>query len=118
MEEATDIKALVILHMEYCGAIWGPDMLASCRKYEPLFDNPLQAVSKTTLLRGMNQLRKSVSRSVLHNGMCVEPVARGWIRFSLAHGEGNRWHLIIASLAAVKESIRAQAGGEKCLMGS
>jgi hypothetical protein len=34
-------RALVLPIMEYCGAIWGPDMLASCRKYGQIFDNPL-----------------------------------------------------------------------------
>jgi hypothetical protein len=40
-------KALVLPIMKYCGAIWGPDMLASCRKYGQLFDNPLQAIQIT-----------------------------------------------------------------------
>ena len=64
-------KALVLPILEYCGAIWGPDMLAYSRKICQVFDNPLQPV-QTTFLRGLDldlgQLRKSVSKTVLHNG--------------------------------------------------
>jgi hypothetical protein len=40
-------KALVLPILEYCGAVWGPDMLAFCRNFDQLFDNPLQAFQTT-----------------------------------------------------------------------
>ena len=77
-------KALVLPIVEYCGAIWGPDMLASSKKICQVFDNPLQAV-QTTFLRGLGQLRRSVSKTVLHKEMCMDPVAKGWlVRSSIA----------------------------------
>jgi hypothetical protein len=107
-------KALVLPIMEYCGAIWGPDMLGSCKAYHQLFDNPLQQV-QTTFLRGLGQLRKSVSRTVLHKELCMDPVAKGWLRASL-----SLWDRLKAAPAdsllgaAVRASIaRAQAAGAK-----
>ena len=76
-------RALVLPILEYCGAIWGPDMLASSKHLSQVLDNPLQAV-QTTFLRGLGQLRKSVSKTVLHKEMCMEPVAKGWLRSSIA----------------------------------
>jgi hypothetical protein len=39
------LRALVLPIMEYCGALWGPDMIASCRNNGPeIFDNPLQGI--------------------------------------------------------------------------
>ena len=75
-------NALVLPIMEYCGAVWCPDLLASCRYVYQVFDNPLQQV-QTTFLRGLGQLRKSISTSVLHREMCMDPVAKGWLRASL-----------------------------------
>ena len=76
-------KSLVLPILEYCGAIWGPDMLANSKKMFEVFDNPLQAV-QTTFLRGLGQLRKSVPKTVLHKEMCMDPVAKGWLRSSIA----------------------------------
>ena len=45
-------RALVLPVLEYCGAIWGPDMLASSKHLSQVLDNPLQAV-QTTFLRGL-----------------------------------------------------------------
>ena len=107
-------KALVLPIMEYCGAIWGPDMLSACTNYHQLFDNPLQQI-QNTFLRGLGQLRKSVSRTVLHREMCMDPVAKGWLRASL-----SLWDRLKAAPrdsllgTAVRESImRAQAAGAR-----
>jgi hypothetical protein len=59
-------RALVLPIMEFRGAIWGPDMLASCKKYGQVFDTPLQGF-QTTFLRGLGQLRKYVSRFTERN---------------------------------------------------
>jgi len=40
-------KALVLPILEYCGAIWGPDMLASSKMICQVFDNPLQTIQTT-----------------------------------------------------------------------
>ena len=53
-------------------------MLASSKKICQVFDNPLQAV-QTTIFRGLGQLRKSVSKD-----LCMDPVAKGWLRSSTA----------------------------------
>ena len=108
-------KALVLPIMEYCGAIWGPDMLSACTNYHQLFDNPLQQI-QNTFLRGLGQLRKSVSRTVLHREMCMDSVAKGWLRASLI----SLWDRLKAAPrdsllgTAVRESfMRAQAAGGK-----
>ena len=107
-------RALVLPILEYCGAIWGPDMLASSKHLSQVLDNPLQAV-QTTFLRGLGQLRKSVSKTVLHKEMCMEPVAKGWLRSSIA-----LWERLQAAPSnsilgiTVRESIkRAQAAPKR-----
>ena len=107
-------RALVLPILEYCGAIWGPDMLASSKHLSQVLDNPLQAV-QTTFLRGLGQLRTSVSKTVLHKEMCMEPVAKGWLRSSIA-----LWERLQAAPSnsilgiTVRESIkRAQAAPKR-----
>lgn len=99
-------KALVLPIMEYCGAVWCPDILVSCQHMYQMLDNPLQQV-QTTFLRGLGQLRKSISTTVLHKEMCMDPVAKGWLRASLdLWGRLQRAPADSILGAAVRESIR------------
>jgi hypothetical protein len=76
-------SSLVLPIMEYCGEVWGPSLLASSKELSHLWDNPLQGV-QTLFLRQLGKLRKSVPTSILHRELCRDPVAKGWVRASLA----------------------------------
>ena len=113
-------KALVLPIMEYCGAVWCPDLLASSQHMHQVLDNPLQQV-QTSFLRGLGQLRKSISTTVLHKEMGMEPVAKGWLRASL-----DLWSRLQLAPAdsllgiAVRESIRraqSSQGGSRSWVG-
>ena len=81
-------------------------MLASSKKISQVFDNPLQAV-QTTFLRGPGQLRRSVSKTVLHKEMCMDPAAKGWLRSSIALWERLQGASSNSLLGlAARESIR------------
>ena len=106
--------------MEYCGAVWCPDLLASSQHMHQVLDNPLQQV-QTSFLRGLGQLRKSISTTVLHKEMGMEPVAKGWLRASL-----DLWSRLQLAPAdsllgiAVRESIRraqSSQGGSRSWVG-
>ena len=60
-----------------------PICLPLSKKICQVFDNPLQAV-QTTFLRGLGQLHRSVYKTVLHKELCMDPVAKGWLRSSIA----------------------------------
>ena len=111
-------KSLVLPIMEYCGAVWCPDLLAPCQHLYQMFDNPLQQV-QTAFLRGLGQLRKSISTTVLHKEMCLDPVAKGWLRASL-----DLWGRLQTAPAnsilgiAVRESIRIARSSPQGRQGS
>jgi len=98
-------SSLVLPIMEYCGEVWGPSLIASSRGLSHLWDNPLQKVI-TLFLRQLGNLRKSVSTAILHKEMCLAPVAKGWVRASIA-----LWGRLRAAApgsllgAAVRESL-------------
>lgn len=75
--------SLVLPIMEYCGEVWGPSLIASSKNLADLWDNPLQRV-QTLFLRQLGKLRKSVPTTILHREMCSDPVAKGWVRGSMA----------------------------------
>ena len=68
--------------MEYCSEVWGPDLLFSCDTLDKLWDNELQKI-QNIFLRQLGKLRKSVPTTVVHKEMCMNPVAKGWLRASI-----------------------------------
>ena len=96
--------------MERYGA---PSLIASNKGLADMWDNPLQKV-QTLFLRQLGKLRKSVPTTILHREMCSDPVAKGWVRGSMA-----LWGRLRAAPegsllgAAVRESIAlAQASNQ------
>ena len=67
--------------MECCSEAWGPDLLFSCDTLDKLWDNELQKIQMICLMQ-LGKLRKSVSTTVVHKEMCMNPLARGWLRAS------------------------------------
>ena len=77
-------SCLVVPVMEYCSEVWGPDLLFSCDTLDKLWDNELQKI-QNIFLRQLGKLRKSVPTTVVHKEMCMNPVAKGWLRASIDH---------------------------------
>jgi hypothetical protein len=100
---------LVTPIMEYCGEVWGPDLLFSCNTLDKVWNNELQKV-QNMFLRQLGKLRKSVPTTILHKEMCMDPVAKGWVRASI-----DLWYRLCkeppSSLlgAAVRDSLISHA---------
>ena len=75
-------SCLVVPIMEFCSEVWGPDLLFSCDTLDKLWDNELQKI-QSIFLRQLGKLRKSVPTTVVHKEMCMNPVAKGWLRASI-----------------------------------
>jgi hypothetical protein len=89
------------------------DDMASCTKVHHVLDNPLQKVH-TGFLRGLGQLRKSMSTTVLHKEMCMDPVAKGWLRSSLALWDRLQEAPADSLLGtAIRESIHCSLAGNR-----
>ena len=103
-------SCLVVPIMEYCSEVWGPDLLFSCDTLDKLWDNELQKI-QSIFLRQLGKLRKSVPTTVVHKEMCMNPVAKGWLRASI-----DLWRRLgkvpSDSLLgmAVRESLASYAG--------
>ena len=71
-------QALVAPIMQYCGEIWGPDLLVPCRTVDHIVSNQLQQV-QSAFLRNLGRLRTTANTQVLHREFCMQPVARAWV---------------------------------------
>ena len=103
-------SCLVVPIMEYCSEVWGPDLLFSCDTLDKLWDNELQKI-QNIFLRQLGKLRKSVPTTVVHKEMCMNPVAKGWLRASI-----DLWRRLCKVPSdtllgmAVRESLASYAG--------
>ena len=103
-------SCLAVPIMEYCSEVWGPDLLFSCDTLDKLWANELQKI-QNIFLRQLGKLRKSVPTTVVHKEMCMNPVAKGWLRASI-----DLWRRLCKvpsdSLLgmAVRESLASYAG--------
>jgi len=73
--------SLVMPIMQYCGEVWGPDLLHSCNTLDKLWDNELQRV-QSLFLRQLGQLRPTAKTTVVHREFCMDPIAKGWVQAS------------------------------------
>ena len=72
-------KALVSPILEYCSAVWAPDLLRECPQVQRVYANDMQQV-QNTFLRQLGRLRPTVPVAVLHRELCSEPLASAWMR--------------------------------------
>lgn len=107
-------SSLVLPIMEYCGEVWGPGLLSSADGWAGACNNELQRV-QNLFLRQLGHLRSTVSTQIMHTELCKEPVARGWVRASVALWERLQAAPASSLLgAAARESLELAQTSDWC----